>query len=380
MFNSIYIFKVEDKKNIKKLIKYHIYFENIVYNNKSCYIYVDYYNYCKVLKYKKLFNIELVDTRGINKYKYLLKKYFLFFISVLIGIIGVYFLSNVIFDVKIMTNKEDLYKLLSNELNYYGISKYNFVKSFEEKEEIKKKILEEHKDKIEWLEFDRKGSVYYINVLERIINEEDNSSDYRHLVSKKNAIILEIKAEDGEIVKKINDYVNKGDIIVSGAIMKGEEVKNYVKAKGNVYGETWYNVSVELPINYYEKFYTGNEKKRLTINYFDKHIKLFNFHNYKNEERSDKVLFQSKILPFSITYSTFKEINLFDDVYTVEKAMDIGISVARSRLLETLDSDSKILSQKKLKLYTKDSKIFIEVFFKVYENITDYCDIVLEGE
>ena len=71
MFNSIYIFKIEDKKNIKKLIKYHIYFENIVYDNKSCYIYVDYYNYCKVLKYKKLFNIELVDTKGINKYKYL---------------------------------------------------------------------------------------------------------------------------------------------------------------------------------------------------------------------------------------------------------------------------------------------------------------------
>lgn len=380
MFNSIYIFKVEDKKNIKKLIKYHIYFENIVYDNKSCYIYVDYYNYCKVLKYKKLFNIELVDTKGVNKYKYLLKKYFLFFISIIVGIVGVYFLSNVIFDVKIMTNKEELYKLLSNELDYYGISKYNLVKSFEEKELIKKKILEEHKDKIEWLEFDRKGSVYYINVLERIINEEDDSSDYRHLVSRKNAIILEIKAEDGEIVKKINDYVNKGDIIVSGTIMKGEEIKNYVKAKGNVYGETWYNVSVELPINYYEKVYTGKEKKRLTINYFDKHIKLFNFSNYQNEERSDKVLFQSKILPFSITYTTFKEINLFDDVYTVEKAMDKGMNLARTRLLETLDSDSKILSQKKLKLYTKDSKIFIEVFFKVYENITDYCDIVLEGE
>jgi len=56
------------------------------------------------------------------------------------------------------------------------------------------------------------------------------------------------------------------------------------------------------------------------------------------------------------------------------------MNLARSRLLETLDNDSKILSQKKLKLYTKDSKIFIEVFFKVYENITDYCDIVLEGE
>ena len=90
--------------------------------------------------------------------------------------------------------------------------------------------------------------------------------------------------------------------------------------------------------------------------------------------------FQSKILPFSITYSTFKEINLFDDVYTVDKALDVGMNLARSRLLDTLEKDSKILSQKKLKLYTKDSKIFIEVFFKVYENITDYCDIVLEGE
>ena len=57
MFNNIYILKLEDKKNIKKLIKYHIYFENIIYEKKSCYIYVDYYNYCKVLKYKKLFNI-----------------------------------------------------------------------------------------------------------------------------------------------------------------------------------------------------------------------------------------------------------------------------------------------------------------------------------
>ena len=135
-----------------------------------------------------------------------------------------------------------------------------------------------------------------------------------------------------------------------------------------------------MPINYYSKTYTGNEKKRLVINYFDKHIKLFNFNNYENEERSDKVIFQSKILPFSISYSTFKEINLFDDVYTADKALDVGMNLARNRLLDTLEKDSEILSQKKLKLYVKDSKIYIEVFFKVYENITDYSDIVLEGE
>lgn len=380
MFNNIYIFKVEDKKNIKKLIKYHIYFENIIYEKQSCYVYVDYYNYCKILKYIKIFNIKLVDSKGINKYKYLLKKYFLFFITSIIGVIWICFLSNIIFDVKILTNNQDLYKLLSNDLEYYGIKKYSYVKSFNKKEEIKNKILLDHKDKIEWLEIDRKGSNYYINVLERVIYNNENDNSYRHLVSKKNAIILEIKATDGSIIKKVNDYVNKGDIIVSGAITKGDEIKNYVKAKGKVYGETWYNVLVELPINYNNKIYTGKKKNRLTINYFDKHIKLFNFSNYKNEEKIDKVIFSSKILPFSITYTTFKEIELFDDVYTVEKAMDVGINLARLRLLDTLEKDSKILSQKKLKLYVKDSKIYIEVFFKVYEDITDYSEISLEGE
>lgn len=380
MFNNIYILKLENKKNIKKLIKYHIYFENIIYKEKSCYIYVDYYNYCKVLKYKKVFNIELIDSKGINKYRYLIRKYFLFFISSIIGIIFIFFLSNIIFDVKIMTNNQELYKLLNNELEYYGISKYKFVKSFEEKEKIKEKILLEHKDKIEWLEFDRIGSKYVINVLERIINKEDDNSNYRHLVSKKNAIILEIKASSGDIIKKVNDYVNKGDIIVSGAITKNDEIKNYVKATGSVYGETWYNVEVEIPINYNSKTYTGNKKKRLVINYFDKHLNLFDFTKYKNEERIDKVIFESKILPFSLTYSTIKEIELFNDINTVDKVIDTGISLARERLLDTLGKESQILSQKKLKLYTKDSKIFIEVFFKVYEDITEYCDIVIEGE
>ena len=86
-------------------------------------------------------------------------------------------------------------------------------------------------------------------------------------------------------------------------------------------------------------------------------------------------------LNFSFNYSTIREINLFDDIYTVDLALETGMNLARERLLDTLDKGSEILSQKKLKLYIKDSKIFIEVFFKVYENITDYSDIlVIEGE
>lgn len=378
MLKNIYVFRIENQKVLKKLIKYKIYLEKVVYYDDYLLIEVDYINYCNLLKYKKILNIELVSIKGINKYKHLLKKYSLFFISNFIGLLIIFFLSNIIFDVRIMTNDVEINKILENELNYYKISPYHFVKNYEEKEEIKSAILNANKEKLEWMEITRKGSVYIINVERRIINnfEEDNLK--RDVVSSKNAFIKEIKASSGSIVKKINDYVNKGDIIVSGKITKGDEIKNLVKAEAVVYGETWYNVRVSLPINYYEKVYTGKSKKRFTINLFDKKIRLFNFKNYANEEIKEKILWESKTLPFSFNYDTFYEICESSDILTDEKAFDIAFLISREKLLNTLKKGSRIISQKKLNLRIKDSTIEIDVFIKAYENITDYRQIEVD--
>ena len=58
----------------------------------------------------------------------------------------------------------------------------------------------------------------------------------------------------------------------------------------------------------------------------------------------------------------------------------MAISEAKEKILSTLPEDSKILSQKKLKIIVNDSTIEVDVFFKVYENITDTKKISLEGE
>ena len=46
--------------------------------------------------------------------------------------------------------------------------------------------------------------------------------------------------------------------------------------------------------------------------------------------------------------------------------------------MNSLSKDSKIILQKKLKLYEENSKIIIVVFHKVYEDVTDYQKIVIE--
>ena len=245
---------------------------------------------------------------------------------------------------------ESIKNLVLNELNNKGISLYKFVRSYEDKELIRKKILDDNKSDLEWIEITRVGSKYVVNVEPRIINEIDNDTTPCDIVAKKNAIILEIDAKAGSIVKKLNDYVKQGEVIVTGKITHKDEVVDLVKSDAIIYGETWYNVHVSYPVFYYEKTYTGNTKKRLSLTMFSKKINLFDKSEFKDEEIVETNIFYHKFLPFKLSYEKVNEIILIDSVVTVEEGVSKAILEAREKLLKNLPSDSKILSEKKLKI------------------------------
>lgn len=377
---TTYILKISNKKYLERLLNYNVRFTKIKYQGDICFLYVNYDDYNRLIKYKDLYGISLYKITGFTYYQEIIKKNYIFISSVIIGIVFLYLLSNIIFDVKIMSNNQDLIKIISGELEEANIKKYRFIKSFKEKETVKNKILSNYKDKIEWLEIDRIGTKYYVRVLERIIHKENSDVNYQNIVARKNAIIKEIRASSGEIVKKINDYVSKGDVIISGSIMKKDEVKDIVEAKGIVYGETWYDVKVILPRTYVTSIYTGNSYNSLSINIFNKRL-LLNKKKYDIVEYQDKVIINNKILPFSINKTKVLEKKIDTYFYTYQEALEKGLILARDKLLNDLKGDSQILLQKKLKLYEENSTIVVEVFFKVYEDITDYEKITgKEGE
>lgn len=376
MLKSYYVLLLSDKKRILDLYKNNISFFKIKYDKDKIYLYVNKKNYLKIKKYFKIYDISLYKVGGIDKYKCLLTQYKCFIFSVLLSIMIIIFLSNVIFDIKIMTNNKDLIKIIDRELKDNDLAKYHLVKSFEEKEKIKNKILNDYKDKIEWLEIERIGTKYYIKLLERKINNIKDNSGYRNVIAKKNAIIMDISSSKGEIIKKKYDYVNKGDVIISGDIIKNDEIKNKVRAEGIVYGETWYNVKVELPVFIHEKKYTGNNYNVISLKIFNKRINLFSKNKYKEEEYIDKEILVSKLLPISLNKTKVLEIKNLTSLSTYDILLEKGMSIAREKLESSLGKDAKILSQKKLKLYEENNIIVIEVFFSVYENITDY----MEGE
>lgn len=376
--NNKYRLKIKGKnpkRYIGYLIKEKISLYDVEINNKETIILVDEDGYNKILGLKTSYKIELIEEFGIIKYRNFIRKYKIFFICILLGILFINLLSNIVFDIDIEHSKSEIRELVLNDLKEFGIEKYHFKVSYEEKEKIIKKILKKETERIEWLEIDNVGTKYIVKVEERIKNEPIVDNKTQHIIAKKSAMILEIQAESGEVIVKKNDYVEKGDVLISGFITKDEEIKKKTKAVGTVYGEVWYQVEISLPKVYKEIKYTNEKKKRVEINFLSHDFLLFDFKPYKTYESENKVLIKNKILPISINYSTIKETKETVKRYTGIEGEKEAFKLAEEKLKKKLGVNDTIISKKILKKKEKDSKIIIDIFFKVKEDITDTKNI-----
>ena len=278
------------------------------------------------------------------------------------------------FNIDVIHNDKEIRALVYDELEKNGISKYHFIPSFKKRRKILDKIVKENKDELEWLEIERKGSILNVKVTERIMNKKEESTKPRHIIAKKSGVIMSITASHGEILKKKNDYVNEGEILISGDIIKDETVKGQVRAEGSVYAETWYLVNVSYPLNYEETIYLSKVKNNLILSIFGHDVPLFK--NYsKNYIENSKTIVKDKIFPFEIRIERQRKIKVNKQKYTEKQALSKAIEVASKKIEKKLGSDEYIIDKKALNFTMNDSTIEVEVFFKVCENITAYKDV-----
>ncbi len=358
---------------INKLVKQNIDILNIKYiNYKEIEIRVFKSDLEKIEKIKSIYELNEVNSYGLIKIRKILIKNKILLFFMFIGFLFILLLTNVIFDVEVVHNKKEIQELLISELKKYGITEKKFVKSFNEIEKIKKEILEKYKDKLEWIEIERVGTKYIVRVEERKIPNSDVETQNRNIVAKKSAIIKTIIAENGVVVKNVNDYVKAGDVIVSGSIYLNEALKSVVRANGKVYGEVWYKSEVEMPFVYYEENYTSNTNKVLTLSFLNKKFELFNFNKFENKEIDEKNIVKHLFLPIKLSLETQREVKKTDKIYTIDEAIEMAKNKSISSMESKLNDKEYIISSKNLKVEIKESKIVLEMFFSVYEDITDY--------
>jgi len=375
-----YIKVIVEGKNVNNYIKWlikqkiHIINLNVIRHNKLELI-VEYKNYKQLSQYSKTYKIKILKKYGILKIFEIFKRNSCIFVSIIIAISFLYFLSNIIFSIEVVYNDQEIVNNIEKELKKYNIEKYKLKKDYDYLEKVKEEILNNNKDKLEWLEIVEEGTKYIVKLVERKKEEITKEYEYQSISTTKDAIITNIKASSGEKVKEVNDYVKKDDTIVSGIMTKPDGTLIYTKAKATIYGEVWYKVDIEYPYAYKEERVTGKSKEVFVINFLNKKIPIFSFKKYKEFKVVTNNIIENNILPISLSKEKQYEVIVKEEIYTWEEAISNAVEVSKKKLL---NSNKKIVEIKNVEILDKqtiNSKIKLSLFVSVIEDITKVVEV-----
>ena len=331
-------------------------------------------DYETVLKIKSIYDVTELDVFGLIKIKRKIKISKHLIILTIIAFAIFLFFTHVIFDVEVIHSNKDIRNLLLNELKAEGIKKLSFKKSYNEISKIKEKILNKYPDKIEWLEIEEIGTKYTVRVEERTIVKEEESNTPRNIIAAKDGVLKKVIAEKGDIVKDMNDYVKKGDMIVNGELIFNEKVTGKVRAEGKAYAEVWYVTKTEYPFATYTETETGKTKDIYAIKFLN-HTFEFTLHKFKTKKIEEEDIVKHPLIPLKLVKQKQKETKVTDQILTVEEAIDKAKEKAENDIKKNLSKDEYIIRSKYLKSTVTESIVEVEMFFAVYEDITDYAEI-----
>lgn len=384
MNTNLVLIKIEGYKEdevIRFLIKRNIFYKDLITREKSVTLIVKLEEINRIKR--EIASVSVVRYLGINGVLSWLKKHYVILISFLFSYGVLLALSNVIFEIEIVTSNQELKRVISLYLDDYNIKKYKFMKSNKELDKIKEEILSENKNTLEWIEFERTGTKYTINLTERIINEKTSEKVPCDIVASKDATITYMVTKSGTRIKDLNEVVKKGEVIISGNIMKDESVVNQVEADGEVFGETWYTVTTTVPFNHVEYEKTGTTINHIYMNIFGKKITLMGKYETNESMNTTTVLLDKPYLFFNIMKEQKELYKYVTHNLTEDEAYEEAIKRSDAGIENSLDADEYIIQKKVLKKNVYSSKIEVEVFYKVYESIGERREIInetIEGE
>lgn len=355
------------KRFLSKLLKLKINIADIKYEKDKILLKVSYEDYKNIKQIKTIYTIKIIKTSGKKK---LLEQVIKYKIPLLTFIISVFFLliiSNFILFINIDTENKNIKKIIKENLQENNVTLYSKKKSYTKLKEITQNIKNNNLDNIEWIEIDQKGVVLTVKVIERLSNNTNTNNNYKDIVASKNGYIKKIYSRKGEVLKNIDDYVKKGDIIISGNIFRNDKVVDRVKANGKVYAEVWYIVKLNDKLIHQEIAPKEVGKQKLILKVNKKEITFLTIPK-KVITENKKNFFKNDV--FSLYLKQEKNYQKETTKYKENDLTDILNKRAKNAINKNLKKDEYIIKQKTLKKYIKNGKMYIEVFFKTYEDIS----------
>ncbi|MFD2704142.1 sporulation protein YqfD [Salibacterium lacus] len=290
-------------------------------------------------------------------------------------------LSKMIWNVDIHGASPPLEQELEGHLEEMGVKPGGFQFLVPDADTIQTLLMEEVEGTT-WIGLHQHGTSFQFEVAEQSLPDETDNPSPRHLTASKTAVIQRIFAEKGKPVVEKNELVHQGDLLISGYIGEGEETEA-VPASGEVWGETWYEVTVSLPKERLQETLTGKEASTFRLQAFQLNLPIWGFQ--ADEQFSDHVLSQKEYrlsawnqrFPFSFHIEKYKERQT-----TTQKTEDIITQTkkaADTKMNHYLPEDARIMSEKILHENARNGKVKLVMHYKVLEDIKSETPII-QGE
>lgn len=325
----------------------------------------------KIAKQTKC-KIKIIKKKGLpflfNRYR----KRKLFFVFLLVIIIGLGISSNFVWNIQIVEEDKESIENLYQDVVESGLEIGKMKSKINTKDIINKVRLK--RNDIAWMGIELKGTNAIVKVVKATAKPEIvDDNEYCNIVSDKQGIITKINAQNGTIAVKVGDTVNVGTTLINGWMEGKYTGLRYVHAKGEIQAKVWHTKNKKILYNATEKTETGNieNKYQIKINNFEINLskRLSKFKIYDTIVLENKFkIFSDFYLPISLVKITNKEIKEEQNNYNAEQAKDLGIEQLQEELDNEIEDKSKVVN-KIINTYEKEDGIEVYVTYEVLEDI-----------
>ncbi|MBQ7792239.1 MAG: sporulation protein YqfD, partial [Clostridia bacterium] len=265
-----------------------------------------------------------------------------FLVSALIFVAVILISSSFIWTVEITGGEFMEEAKVTEQLSSYGLGVGKLRKTVDFTR-VSNQLIQDF-DEILWANVELHGTKLMVTLVPRTKAPQVIPKDVpTNIVAKKDGVILEITAENGDAMVKVGDTVLKDQILISGLIPSPTVGTRYLHSIGQIQATTWEEKTMEQKLYRYDKIPTGNRiiHRELELPFLKIPLdfrQTIDFYNYDSIIKEKNFLF----LTYRETHS--EEYNLQKNEISQEQAVEEATKLLTRQLQE--EGVENIISQK----------------------------------
>lgn len=315
--------------------------------------------------------IEIKEKRGLPFVWKNLKRHKLFAASILVLIVAIYIMCSYIWMIEVVGTKDIDPKTILDIVSSEGL-KEGVRKSKLDKHSIENRVLIKFSE-LSWVGIQIRGTKATIEVVEKRVEPELISKvDSCDIVASKSGVINKILVLNGDGVVKDGATVKKGQVLVSGTIIRENTETRLVHSLAQITARTWYEDAEEMDLQQMEFKDTGRKVTHYKLKVLNKELgfkKSIPYSEY-NETREEKniISFGDYIFPIKLISNKFQELVRVPKTLTIEQAKKRCEERLNERLKLQL-SENAVVLDKKIDYYEEKKSVKAKITVEILEEI-----------